>query len=159
MAEDKKPTTKQSNYYLQSRYDNGELNIEPISFEPDTGSRMYSDNSQESVNKKEDLEELDLQISNNSMIKKLIDDIPLERTINLPIESVNKIYAFCMLLLKNNKRLSRLTKTDMFALITDYINLNEKEERYFYKNLSIKFKGELLDELKKANLYKSNKLF
>ena len=158
MSEDKK-SNKETNYYLQERYLQGEMNTEKISFEPDTGSRMYSDNSQESVNKKEDLEQLEKAISGNETIKKIIDDIPLERTINLPIENVNKIYSFCMLLLKSNEHLSKLTKIEMFSLITDYINLNEKETRYFYKNLSIKFKGELLDELKKSGLYKDNKLF
>ena len=158
MSDDKK-SNKQTNYYLQERYLSGEMNTTAISFEPDTGSKMYSDNSQESVNRKIDLEELETSIQENETIKKIIDDIPLERTINLPIEKVNKIYAYCMILLKTNVHLSRLTKIEMFALITDYINLNEKETKYFYKNLSIKFKGELLDELKNAKLYKDNKLF
>lgn len=156
---DEKKSNKQTNYYLQERYLSGEMNTTAISFEPDTGSKMYSDNSQESVNRKIDLEELETSIQDNETIKQIIDSIPLERTINLPIEKVNKIYAYCMILLKTNKHLSRLTKIEMFALITDYINLNEKETKYFYKNLSIKFKGELLDELKNANLYKDNKLF
>lgn len=156
---DEKKSNKQTNYYLQERYLSGEMNTTSISFEPDTGSKMYSDNSQESVNRRIDLEELEVSIQENETIKQIIDDIPLERTINLPIEKVNKIYAYCMILLKTNKHLSRLTKIEMFALITDYINLNEKETKYFYKNLSIKFKGELLDELKNANLYKDNKLF
>lgn len=156
---DEKKSNKKTNYYLQERYLSGEMNTTAISFEPDTGSKMYSDNSQESVNRKIDLEELETSIQDNETIKQIIDDIPLERTINLPIEKVNKIYAYCMILLKTNKHLSRLTKIEMFALITDYINLNEKETKYFYKNLSIKFKGELLDELKNANLYKDNKLF
>lgn len=158
MSEEKK-SNKQTNYYLQERYLSGEMNTTSISFEADTGSKMYSDNSQESVNRKIDLEELEISIQENETIKKIIDDIPLERTINLPIDKVNKIYAYCMILLKSNKHLSRLTKIEMFDLITDYINLNEKETKYFYKNLSIKFKGELLDELKKSNLYKDNKLF
>jgi len=158
MSEDKK-TTKETNYYLQDRYSSGEINTGKISFEPDTGSRMYSDNSQDAINKKADLEELDKSICSNETIKSIIDNIPLERTINLPIESVNKIYSYCMLLMKNNTHLSRLSKIEMFSLITDYINLNEKETKYFYKNLSIKFKSDLLDELKKANLYKDNKLF
>tara|TARA_R110000796_G_scaffold153583_3_gene270166 strand:+ start:8778 stop:9260 length:483 start_codon:yes stop_codon:yes gene_type:complete len=157
--EKKKVPNKQTNYYLQDRYASGELNTEEISFEPDKSSRLYTDNSQESVIKQGDLEELDRLIVSNSKIHKIIEDIPTERTINLSIENVNKIYAFCMIILKTNDRLIKLTKVEMFALITDYINLNEKEEKYFYKNLSIKFKGELLDELKKANLYKSNKLF
>jgi hypothetical protein len=156
---DEKKSNKQTNYYLQGRYESGELNTDKISFEPDTGSRMYSDNSQDSVNKQASLLELEKEIVGNSMIKKIIDDIPLERTINLPIENVNKIYAFCMLLLKNNEHLTKLTKIEMFALITEYINLNEKETKYFYKNLSVKFKDSLLTELKKANLYKDNKLF
>ena len=158
MAEDKK-SNKQTNYYLQERYLSGEMNTEKISFEPDTGSRMYSDNSQDSITNKENLEELEKCIAGNEVIKKIIDDIPLERTINLPIESVNKIYSFCMIILKSNSHLSKLTKIEMFALITDYINLNEKETKYFYKNLSITFKADLLDELKKAKLYKDNKLF
>jgi len=158
MAEEKK-TNKETNYYLQERYLSGEMNTDKISFEPDTSSRLYFDNSQESANKMVDLEELEKCIVSNETIKKIIDDIPLERTINLPIESVNKIYSYCMLLLKSNERLSKLTKIEMFSLITDYINLNEKETKYFYKNLSIKFKSDLLDELKKAKLYKDNKLF
>ena len=158
MAEDKK-TNKETNYYLQERYLSGEMNTEKISFEPDKGNRMYSDNSQESITKKRDLEELESAILENATILEIIEDIPLERTINLPIQSVNKIYSFCMLLLKSNEHLSRLTKIEMFALITDYINLNEKETKYFYKNLSVKFKSDLLEELKKLNLYKDNKLF
>ena len=158
MLEDKK-SNKETNYYLQDRYSSGELNVEKISFEPNTGNRMYCDNSQESLNNKYDIEELEKCISENITIKNIIDDIPLERTINLPIESVNKIYSFCMLLLKNNEHLKRLSKIEMFALITKYINLNEKETKYFWKNLSIKFKSDLLDELKKSNLYKDNKLF
>lgn len=158
MSNEKK-SNKETNYYLQGRYENGELNTTEISFEPDTGSRMYSDNSQESVNKKADLEELDELISKNEIIKNIIDNIPLERTINLPIENVNKIYSFCMIIQKSNEQLSKLSKIEMFSLITDYINLNEKETKYFYKNLSIKFKSDLLDELKKSKLYKDNKLF
>lgn len=158
MAEDKK-TTKQTNYYLQDRYGSGELNTEKISFEPDTGNRMYNDNSQDSIVKKDLLQELHKEISKNSIICDIIDEIPIERTINLHIQNVNKIYSFCMLLLKTNSILSKLTKIEMFSLITDYINLNEKETRYFYRNLSIKFKADLLEELKKAKLYKSNKLF
>lgn len=158
MSEEKK-SNKETNYYLQERYLSGEMNTDKISFEPDTGSRMYSDNSQDSVNKKEDLMELEKAIAGNEVIKKIIDDIPLERTINLPIENVNKIYSFCMLLLKSNEHLSKLTKIEMFSLITDYINLNEKETKYFWKNLSVKFKSDLLDELKKSGLYKDNKLF
>ena len=150
---------KKTNYYLQQRYLSGELNTEKISFEPDTGSKMYTDNSQESLSKKTDLLELETAIVSNETIKNIIDEIPLERTINLPIEKVNKIYSYCMLLLNSNTHLSRLSKIEMFSLITSYINLNEKETKYFYKNLSIKFKSDLLDELKQANLYKDNKLF
>tara|TARA_R110000737_G_scaffold151084_1_gene180391 strand:+ start:1740 stop:2243 length:504 start_codon:yes stop_codon:yes gene_type:complete len=154
-----KSANKQTNYYLQERYLSGEMNTEQISFEPDTGSKMYSNNSQESVTKRADLEELELAIVGNVTIKKIIDAIPPERTINLPIEDVNKIYSFCMILLKKNAHLTRLTKIEMFDLITSYINLNEKEEKYFYKNLSIKFKADLLDELTNAKLYKNNRLF
>ncbi len=158
MSEEKK-TNKETNYYLQGRYESGEMNTDKISFEPDTGSRMYSDNSQESLNNKENIEELETEIVNNETIKSLIDNVPLEGTINLPIETVNKIYSFCMILIKSNTRLSKLTKIEMFALITSYLNLDRKETRYFYRNLSIKFKADLLDELKKLNLYKDNKLF
>jgi hypothetical protein len=47
----------------------------------------------------------------------------------------------------------------MFDLITSYLNLDEKEVKYFHKNLSIKFKKDLLEELENIGLYKSNKLF
>ena len=158
MIEENNPN-KKTNYYLQERYLSGELNTDKISFEPDTGNRMYNDNSQDSITKKEEIEELHKEIVNNSTINKIISDIPLERTVNLHIESVNKIYAYCMLIMKTNIRLKKLTKIEMFSLITSYINTNEKETKYFYRNLSIKFKSDLLDELKDAKLYKDNKLF
>ena len=44
-------------------------------------------------------------------------------------------------------------------MVTSYINLNEKETGYFYKNLSIKFKSDLLSELRTAKLYKDRRLF
>ena len=106
--EKKKVPNKQTNYYLQDRYASGELNTEEISFEPDKSSRLYTDNSQESVIKQGDLEELDRLIVSNSKIHKIIEDIPTERTINLSIENVNKIYAFCMIILKTNDRLINL---------------------------------------------------
>jgi hypothetical protein len=159
MANKDKNPNIETNYYLQQRYDSGELNTEQISFETDTASPMYSDHNQETVNKKANIEELDRCISSNTAILNIIDSIPNEKTINLSIEHVNKIYSFCMLLLKNNEILSSLTKIEMFDLITSYLNLNDKEVKYFHKNLSIIFKSELLDELTQQGLYKNNKLF
>ena len=46
----------------------------------------------------------------------------------------------------------------MLSLIISYINLNKKETKYFYDNLSMKFKGDILRELEKLDLYKDNKL-
>lgn len=157
-TEDKNPNIE-TNYYLQQRYAAGELHTDSISFEPDTGSPMYSDHNQDTIIKKKNLEELDRCLCSNNTILEIIDSIPTEKTINMSVEQVNKIYSFCMLLLKNNKLLSSLTKIEMFDLITDYLNLNDKEVKYFHKNLSITFKSELLDELKEQGLYKNNKLF
>ena len=150
---------KETNYYLQQRYLTGELNTDKISFEPDSGNKMYNDNSQESQIKREYIVELDNCIQNNETIKNIIDNIPLERTINLPILSVNKLYLFCVKSMKTNPILTSMSHIEMFALITSYLNLNEKETSYFYSNLSIKFKSILLEELKKNKLYKNNRLF
>ena len=154
-----KKTNKETNYYLQDRYLSGEMNTDKISFDPDTSNRLYIDNSQESLKNKDNIQLLENEISKNLHIKDIIDNLPLERTINMPIQDVNKIYSFCMGLLQNGHELSKLTKIEMFSLVTDYINLNEKETKYFYRNLSVKFKSDLLDELRKAKLYKDNKLF
>ena len=156
--EDKNPNIE-TNYYLQQRYASGELNTEVISFEADTASPIYSDHNQDTIIKKRNIEELEKCIRSNTKILDIIDNIPQEKTIHLGIEEVNKIYSFCMITLKNNKVLNTLTKIEMFDLITTYLNLNDKEVKYFHKNLSITFKSELLDELKDQGLYKSNKLF
>jgi hypothetical protein len=156
--EDKNPNIG-TNYYLQQRYDAGELNTEVISFEADTASPIYSDHNQDTILKKRNIEELEKCIRANTKIVDIIDAIPVEKTIHLGIEEVNKIYSFCMLTLKSNDILKHLTRIEMFDLITTYLNLNDKEVKYFHKNLSITFKSELLEELSEQGLYRRNKLF
>jgi hypothetical protein len=154
-----KLTTKETNYYLQQRYLSAELNTDKISFEPDSSNRMYNDNSQDSFIKHEQIIELDKCFQENEELKQIIDNLPLEKTIYLSIPEANKIYQFCDNLLKTNKHLSILTKVEMFSLLTEYINLNEKETKYFYDNLSNKFKSDLIKELRNNKLYKNNRLF
>lgn len=155
----KKNPNIDTNYYLQRRYDNAEMETNDISFEPDTGSVMHVDYSHDSIYKLEKLNELNNCIEANMAIKSIVEEIPVNKIVNLSIENVNKIYSFCMILREKNKILGELNKMEMFDLVTSYLNLDEKETSYFYKNLSIKFKQSLLEELEDAGLYKNNKLF
>ena len=92
----KPKSNKETNYYLQQRYLSAEMNTDKISFEPDTTSRMYSDNSQESVQRSDLLKELDLCIRENKKVYKIVKSIPVDKTINLGLIEVNTIYSFCI---------------------------------------------------------------
>lgn len=155
----KKNPNIDTNYYLQRRYESGEIETGDISFEPDTSSPIHVDYNQETVLKGINIENLNTRILESTEIKSIIDNIPVGKTVILTVENVNKIYSFCLNLLKTDELLKDLTKVEMFDLITSYLNLEEKEVRYFYKNLSIRFKSELLAELEKQGMYKSNRLF
>ena len=155
----KKNPNIDTNYYIQRRYDNAEMDTSEISFIPDTGSVMYTDYSHDSVYKLDNLKLLSECIDNNSTIKAIVDKIPNGRVINMTVEEVNKLYSFCMILRQKNEKIAELTKVEVFDLVTDYLNLDEKEVKNFHKNLSIKFKTELLDELEELGLYKNNRLF
>lgn len=155
----KKNPNIDTNYYMQRRYDNAEMDTTDISFEPDTGSVMYADYSHDSIYKLDNLKLLSEYIDNNCTIKAIVDKIPNGRVVNLTVEEVNKLYSFCMILQQKNSKIAELTKVEVFDLVTDYLNLDEKEVKNFHKNLSIKFKTELLDELEELGLYKNNRLF
>ena len=155
----KKNTNKDTNYYIQQRYNSGELNNDKISYEPDESHSLHVDHGHESIQKKTNIEIIDNLIQRESVIKEIVDKLtPDTRTI-FTIEETNKVYSFCMLQIKKNTSLENLTIIEMFDLITSYLNLSKKETEAFYRNLSITHKSTLLEALAINGLYKSNKLF
>jgi hypothetical protein len=150
-----------TNYYLQQRYHSGELNTDKISFTPDESSTMHIDHGQDTLKKKFNIELLHKYIQEDSAVNELIEDLQPGEKVNLDIVTTNKIYSFCMLLLKKDDELGKLNKIEMFDLITSYLNLDpdKKEVHAFYSSLSTTHKTDLLTALADNKLIKLNKLF
>ena len=146
-----------TNYFLQQRYYNGEMNTDKISFDPDTSARMHTDYSQETLKTQLLTEVLQSHIDKDKEIYRLISEIPQEGTVRIPMDVANKLYLYCINLIPIEYEFSRMGKFDMLTVLVGYINLTEKETKYFYNSLSTDFRKELLKELRSHNLYRKRK--